>query len=166
MPSLSAIIQLLCQAGSLLFLFASNCIYILLTFPYFLLVNLAESVLHRFHDPRSPGQYSLFSKLGGPASANLTLEPVVFYEGVVTHVRRAPVKNEFKYNVRMAVVNLDNPPTWFKPSRNENMTAQEVRCPQYRLQALLVGFAGHEKTILIHGLEQRKFVVPFFSGWE
>ncbi|GLC77762.1 hypothetical protein PLESTB_000958100 [Pleodorina starrii] len=50
-----------------------------------------------------------------------------FYEGQVLHIRRAPVHNQFRYAVRMAVLDLDNPPSWFKFQAKDHMTADEAR---------------------------------------
>lgn len=50
-----------------------------------------------------------------------------FYEGVVKHLRKQPKEHRFSYQVRMAVVDLDNAPSWWKRSKNENMTAAEAR---------------------------------------
>ena len=46
-------------------------------------------------------------------------EGVVFYEGVVEHVRAKPVTNAFKYKVRVCMINLDDPPKWWSHSSNE-----------------------------------------------
>ncbi|KAG2502138.1 hypothetical protein HYH03_000626 [Edaphochlamys debaryana] len=50
-----------------------------------------------------------------------------FYEGKVLHIRRAPAHNEFRYAVRMAVLDLEAPPSWFKAQAADHMTADEAR---------------------------------------
>ncbi|KAG1669598.1 hypothetical protein FOA52_006371 [Chlamydomonas sp. UWO 241] len=52
---------------------------------------------------------------------------VVFYEGVVTHARRAPVLNSFRNPVRVAVVSLDAPPRWFAGQATDHFSADEAR---------------------------------------
>jgi hypothetical protein len=144
------IIQLGGQLASLLGHFFVYLLVILVTSPFLLAYNAVFDILHRFHDARPPGSKQLEEMMrdnpstttdgsaaaagangkgddDGAAASTLPLEPVVFYEGTVTHVRSRPVENSFNYNVRMAVVNLDDPPTWFRPSRNENLSAGEAR---------------------------------------
>lgn len=43
------------------------------------------------------------------------------------HHRRKPVKNKFSYPVRMAVVNLDNPPAWFDTDVDDHLSADQAR---------------------------------------
>lgn len=50
-----------------------------------------------------------------------------FYEGTVMHSRKQPKQHRFSYKVRMAVVDLDNTPSWWQRSKNENMSAAEAR---------------------------------------
>ncbi|GAX84932.1 hypothetical protein CEUSTIGMA_g12353.t1 [Chlamydomonas eustigma] len=43
-------------------------------------------------------------------------------------MRAAPVKNKFRYPVRMAVIDLDDAPSWFKSSQSaDHLTADEAR---------------------------------------
>lgn len=55
------------------------------------------------------------------------LEPAVFFEGRVTHTRRKPVHHSLGYDVRMAVVSLDCPPSWFTPRGTDLMDADRAR---------------------------------------
>ena len=59
-----------------------------------------------------------------------------FYAGRVHHARRSPTKHEFAYDVRMAVIDLDDPPPWFQRCRgyHEYLTSDEAR--------LLAGFTS------------------------
>lgn len=50
-----------------------------------------------------------------------------FYVGQVLHTRRKPVANSFRYNVRVAVIDLDNPPPWFSKQAADHMSAQQAR---------------------------------------
>jgi DUF1365 family protein len=50
-----------------------------------------------------------------------------FYRGVVLHSRRRPRKNAFTYPVRMAVIDLDEPPRWFDVSSADLLTAAAAR---------------------------------------
>lgn len=50
-----------------------------------------------------------------------------FYKGTVLHVRKRPKHNAFSYPVRMALIDLDAPPTWWSSSANDNMTAEAAR---------------------------------------
>ncbi|GIM09445.1 hypothetical protein Vretimale_13297 [Volvox reticuliferus] len=50
-----------------------------------------------------------------------------FYEGQVLHIRKAPARNQFRYAARMAVLDLDAPPSWFKSQAKDHMTADEAR---------------------------------------
>lgn len=51
-----------------------------------------------------------------------------FYKGTVMHSRRKPKENTFKYPVRMAVIDLDNIPSWYSTTTADTMTADEARC--------------------------------------
>lgn len=51
----------------------------------------------------------------------------VFYEGTVMHSRKQPKEHKFTYQVRMAVVDLDNAPSWWKRAEADNMSAGEAR---------------------------------------
>ncbi|BDA45180.1 hypothetical protein COCOBI_06-6630 [Coccomyxa sp. Obi] len=62
----------------------------------------------------------------------------VFYEGTVYHVRRKPVHNAFRYPVRIAVVDLDKPPSWWHEQAADHMTADEARA-----------FAGTDGAVLL-----------------
>eukprot|EP00803_Ostreobium_quekettii_P004625 evm.model.scf_672.1 EVM.evm.TU.scf_672.1 scf_672:490-3697(-) len=50
-----------------------------------------------------------------------------FYEGTVTHVRLRPETNAFTYKVRMAVVDLDTPPSWWAQQAHDHWTADQAR---------------------------------------
>lgn len=68
--------------------------------------------------------------VGERGAVNGERDSVVFYEGVVEHVRSKPVKNAFKYEVRLCMVNLDNPPDWWERSPNKgqiSLTPDSVR---------------------------------------
>jgi DUF1365 family protein len=54
---------------------------------------------------------------------------VRFYTGVVRHRRLAPVRREFSYALRSAVVDLDAPPRWFASSgqARDHLSANEAR---------------------------------------
>ena len=52
---------------------------------------------------------------------------VTFFEGHVMHTRRAPVVNKFTYPVRVAVISLDSPPSWFMNQSSDHLTASEAR---------------------------------------
>lgn len=56
-----------------------------------------------------------------------TRKKCTFYEGEVTHVRRRPVQNSFKYRVRMAVINLDDSPGWFRSDAGHYLSAAQAR---------------------------------------
>jgi DUF1365 family protein len=51
----------------------------------------------------------------------------VFYVGTVAHARRRPKAHSFSYPVRMAVVDLDAPPDWWRRGPSDSMTAAEAR---------------------------------------
>ena len=50
-----------------------------------------------------------------------------FYDGWVYHARQKPVTNSFRYGLRMCLVNLDKPPSWWTSSSEYSMTADDVR---------------------------------------
>lgn len=50
-----------------------------------------------------------------------------YYEGEVMHARRKPAENKFRYAVRMAVLDLDDPPSWYDGAREDHLTADEAR---------------------------------------
>jgi len=52
---------------------------------------------------------------------------VEFYEGVVTHTRSHEGTHAFKYPVRMAVVDLDNPPHWWCSEPVARLSADAAR---------------------------------------
>jgi len=52
---------------------------------------------------------------------------VQFFDGIVTHVRKLPMRRSFRYPLRMALVNLSNPPTWWrKKQANLHLNANEI----------------------------------------
>ncbi|CAE7221073.1 unnamed protein product [Symbiodinium pilosum] len=52
---------------------------------------------------------------------------VEFFEGHVTHTRSHEASHAFKYPVRMALVDLDTPPDWWKEEPIPRLSAKEVR---------------------------------------
>ncbi|GFH06945.1 plasmid partition, partial [Haematococcus lacustris] len=54
-------------------------------------------------------------------------ESVALFEGIVHHARTQPTCHSFRYPVRMALVSLDMPPTWFAHQASDHMTALEAR---------------------------------------
>ena len=78
---------------------------------------------------------NIFNKLGFiPAIPNATATAssfassgAAFYKGMVMHSRRKPKENSFVYPVRMALINLDSPPIWWKPGTGDTLTADEAR---------------------------------------
>ena len=50
-----------------------------------------------------------------------------WYEATVHHARNKPVSHRFSYDVRVAVVDLDDPPAWYNARTNDTMTAGEAR---------------------------------------
>lgn len=59
---------------------------------------------------------------------------VLFFDGIVTHYRKKPMKRRFVYPLRMALVNLSEPPLWWtRTGQNKlHLTAKEVleRCKE------------------------------------
>eukprot|EP00210_Caulerpa_lentillifera_P001883 g1812.t1 len=51
----------------------------------------------------------------------------VFYEGHIVHIRRHPVFHEFTYPLRLALVDLDEPPNWFLGQSADHWTSEECR---------------------------------------
>ncbi|KAK3250824.1 hypothetical protein CYMTET_39820 [Cymbomonas tetramitiformis] len=51
----------------------------------------------------------------------------LFYDGQVTHSRTAPARHKFRYNVRYAFLNLDEPPLWFHQVQKEYLSSKEAR---------------------------------------
>ena len=52
---------------------------------------------------------------------------VQFFDGIVTHVRKLPMRRSFRYPLRMALVNLSNPPTWWrKKQANLHLNAKQI----------------------------------------
>ncbi|BBN16824.1 uncharacterized protein MPTK1_7g09610 [Marchantia polymorpha subsp. ruderalis] len=49
------------------------------------------------------------------------------YEGVVWHERKHPVRHQFEYKVRYALVNLDESPAWFAAASRHHLSAQQAR---------------------------------------
>ena len=50
-----------------------------------------------------------------------------WYKATVHHARNKPVTHRFSYDVRVAVVDLDDPPSWYDARTNDTMTADEAR---------------------------------------
>lgn len=105
------------QASSVLctFLFASlnACIYI----PYFILLNIMDAFRSMvFAEERRRGE-----AFAGSSS---------MYLSTVYHSRSKPVQHGFSYDVRICVLDLDNPPRWWGAEgalRNDTMTGDEAR---------------------------------------
>ncbi len=78
---------------------------------------------------------NLLSKIGLiPAIPNATATAssfaatgAAFYKGMVMHSRKKPKENSFTYPVRMALINLDSPPSWWTPGAGDTLTADEAR---------------------------------------
>jgi len=78
---------------------------------------------------------NLLSKLGlisapPPATAtasSFSANSAAFYKGMVMHSRKKPKENSFVYPVRIALINLDSPPSWWKPGAGDTLTANEAR---------------------------------------
>ena len=52
---------------------------------------------------------------------------VQFFDGIVTHARKRPMKRSFQYPLRMALVNLSNPPSWWtKKQANLHLNAEQI----------------------------------------
>mmetsp|Transcript_18057 Transcript_18057/g.32154 ORF Transcript_18057/g.32154 Transcript_18057/m.32154 type:complete len:314 (-) Transcript_18057:162-1103(-) len=98
--------QLLAQAGSLLATLFTCCLAVA--------VDLPARLLRLFLRPWS--RSSPNSDCG-----------VQFYEGTVIHSRRAPIRNSFKYPVRVALIDLDSPPLWFSAQAGDHLSAKEAR---------------------------------------
>lgn len=58
---------------------------------------------------------------------DLSCGKCTFYEGSVFHVRRAPKQNSFTYPIRMAIVDLDDPPPWWQYQAQHHWDADQVR---------------------------------------
>jgi len=69
---------------------------------------------------------------GGPPAAAAAVR-CWWVEGRVTHVRRRPARHAFAYDVRLALVDLDDPPAWFAAQRRQQaggdgyLSAREAR---------------------------------------
>lgn len=50
-----------------------------------------------------------------------------WYKATVHHARNKPVSHRFSYDVRVAIVDLDDPPAWYDARTNDTMTADEAR---------------------------------------
>ena len=50
-----------------------------------------------------------------------------WYRAAVHHARTKPVDHRFSYDVRVAVVDLDNPPAYYDAGANDTMTADRAR---------------------------------------
>lgn len=50
-----------------------------------------------------------------------------WYRATVHHARNKPVRHSFSYDVRVAIVDLDDPPGWYDAKTNDTMTADEAR---------------------------------------
>lgn len=105
--------QLACQAIALLLGIAWNILRMVLELPYWLLKNALLALRGG-----APGAERRRSRAKGRCW---------FYEGMVTHARRAPATNKFAYPVRMAVVDLDDPPAWWAAQAHDHLTANAAR---------------------------------------
>eukprot|EP00931_Biecheleriopsis_adriatica_P028584 TRINITY_DN17044_c0_g1_i1.p1 TRINITY_DN17044_c0_g1~~TRINITY_DN17044_c0_g1_i1.p1 ORF type:complete len:326 (+),score=22.38 TRINITY_DN17044_c0_g1_i1:64-1041(+) len=52
---------------------------------------------------------------------------VEFFEGFVTHARSHEGTHAFRYQVRMAIINLDSPPAWWSSEPVRRLSADEAR---------------------------------------
>eukprot|EP00879_Flechtneria_rotunda_P033050 GHRR01036572.1.p1 GENE.GHRR01036572.1~~GHRR01036572.1.p1 ORF type:complete len:149 (+),score=36.68 GHRR01036572.1:182-628(+) len=93
------------KAGSLLYTHLSSILRVAAELPYYLVANATQKQQHL--EPHSGCTY---------------------YAGKVTHIRRRPVKNSFKYRVCMVLIDLDQPPPWFMQQQAaDHMSAHEAR---------------------------------------
>lgn len=105
--------RLLAQAASLLATFIYASVRVLLYLPYALIVILVREAAHWIGLWRIPPR-------------ELT-RGAQFYEGIVMHSRRRPKENSFTYPVRIALVDLDHPPPWWREGEGDTMSAGVAR---------------------------------------
>lgn len=101
--------QLLCQALALLWTLIYSVFRVALELPFWIAKNI---ILH---------------SRGSDCTVNQDAGRCWFYEGIVTHARKRPAVNKFAHPVRMAVVNLDDPPEWWANQAGDHMTADGAR---------------------------------------
>lgn len=85
---------------------ASACIFL----PYYVLLNCRDRVLNTWGRRTTSTDSSSW-----------------MYLSQVYHSRSKPVHHSFTYDVRMALIDLDAPPTWYDSCENDTMTAQQAR---------------------------------------
>eukprot|EP00890_Picochlorum_soloecismus_P000484 jgi/Picsp_1/1436/NSC_04915-R1_protein len=110
-------LQLVAQFLSLLWNFCFNSIKLVILIPYFIIYNALISL----------GLSSNGAVISTQAS---TPDDVVFYRATVVHKRTVPVVHRFQYPVRVALIDLDRPPEWWrtrKEKQNDNISAEEAR---------------------------------------
>jgi len=97
--------QLLALIWNIIYFTTKSVAYI----PYCVAYNVFRAILPNgyFEDP-SPGS-------------------VRFYKAIVHHARTKPTFHAFRYNVRMALINLNDPPSWWSQQDGDTMSAEEAR---------------------------------------
>jgi DUF1365 family protein len=69
-----------------------------------------------------------FSVLNSSAVATHTqAKTTLWYKATVHHARSKPVDHRFSYDVRVAIVDLDDPPAYYDAETNDTMTADKAR---------------------------------------
>jgi DUF1365 family protein len=113
-------LKFLAQGASVLFTFYWSVLCAIAYTPYALLRIILRNVLSKLNlisaTPNASATPSSFSMSG-----------VAFYKGMVMHSRKKPKENSFVYPVRMALINLDSPPSWWKPGAGDTLTADKAR---------------------------------------
>ena len=104
-------IILFAQAGALLFTFCWSITRAFFYIPYALLRISLRACLVKL------GLQSFITSSSGAA----------FYQGLVMHSRKRPKENSFSYPVRMAIIDLDSPPSWFHPGDGDTLTSDQAR---------------------------------------
>ena len=110
-------VQLVAQFLSLVWTICINGIKLVVFIPYFILYNAFISLGFLSNGAKNSTQASI------PDDA-------VFYRATVVHKRTVPVVHRFQYPVRVSLIDLDQPPEWWrtrKVEQNDNMTAEEAR---------------------------------------
>lgn len=104
-------VEIIYQFFSLIWTFVSAISNVLVCLPYFVLVNSRVFTVHSGSEKSSVGQDSTSW----------------MYYAKVHHSRSKPVKHTFSYDVRVALINLDNPPKWYDGRANDTMTSCQAR---------------------------------------
>lgn len=113
--------EVLYQVFSLIWTYVQALSNIFLHIPYYILLN------GRILANPNRGSNGNSCKRGRGGKTERGQESCWMYKARVHHSRTKPVQHAFSYNVRIALIDLDDPPKWYDSVENDTMTGDQAR---------------------------------------